>query len=105
MQCRRYLIKWWRYFIFWKIHNRSLHTPGHTKGGVCFKIDNVCFTGDTVFKGSIGRYDFPGGDFDTLMDSIKNKLLVLEDDVVIYPGHGEYSTIGKEKRINLFLRE
>ncbi|ADD02293.1 MULTISPECIES: MBL fold metallo-hydrolase [Thermoanaerobacter] len=90
---------------FGKYTIEVLHTPGHTKGGVCFKIDNVCFTGDTVFKGSIGRYDFPGGDFDTLMDSIKNKLLVLEDDVVIYPGHGESSTIGKEKRINLFLRE
>ncbi|HHW56371.1 MAG TPA: MBL fold metallo-hydrolase [Clostridia bacterium] len=82
-----------------------IHTPGHTKGGVCFKIDKVCFTGDTLFRGSIGRYDFPGGDFSTLMDSIKNKLLVLKDDITIYPGHGDSSTIGKEKRLNMFLRD
>lgn len=81
-----------------------IHTPGHTKGGVCFKIDNVCFTGDVLFKGSIGRYDFPGGDFSVLMDSIKNKLLVFPDDVKIYPGHGDFSTIGKEKRLNIFLK-
>ncbi|AIS52320.1 beta-lactamase domain-containing protein [Thermoanaerobacter kivui] len=90
---------------FGKYRVEVIHTPGHTKGGVCFKIGNVCFTGDTLFKGSIGRYDFPGGDFATLMDSIKNKLLVLGDDVLIYPGHGDSSTIGNEKRLNMFLRD
>lgn len=90
---------------FGKYSVEVIYTPGHTKGGVCFKINNVCFTGDILFKGSIGRYDFPGGDFSTLMDSIKNKLLVLGNDVTIYPGHGDSSTIGKEKRLNMFLRD
>lgn len=81
-----------------------LHTPGHTPGGICFKIDNVCFTGDTLFKRSIGRTDFPGGDFESIISSIKNKLFKLNNNIVIYPGHGESSTIGQEKENNPFLK-
>lgn len=81
-----------------------LHTPGHTPGGICFKIDDVCFTGDTLFKGSIGRTDFPGGDFNSIINSINNKLLKLNNNIVIYPGHGENSTIGQEKENNPFLK-
>ncbi|NNG67920.1 MBL fold metallo-hydrolase [Caldanaerobacter subterraneus] len=81
-----------------------ISTPGHTKGSVCFKIGDVCFTGDTLFRGSIGRHDFPGGNFETLMASIKERLLTLKDETVIYPGHGDFSTIGREKRLNMFLK-
>lgn len=82
-----------------------LHTPGHTPGGVCFKIDNVCFTGDTLFKNSIGRIDFPGGDFETIISSINNKLFNLNNNIIIYPGHGENSTIGQEKENNPFFKK
>jgi len=82
-----------------------IHTPGHTRGGVCFYIKriNSIFTGDTLFKHSIGRTDFPGGSTETLLDSIKNRLLLLSDDVQVYPGHGSSTTIGDERRFNPFL--
>lgn len=80
-----------------------IHTPGHTKGGVCFLIDDKCFTGDTLFQGSIGRTDFIGGDFKEIINSIKTKLLTLGDDVQVYPGHGPSSTIAFEKENNPFL--
>jgi glyoxylase-like metal-dependent hydrolase (beta-lactamase superfamily II) len=74
-----------------------LHTPGHTPGGICLKVDNVVFTGDTLFKDGIGRTDLPGGSYEAIIASIRNKLLCLKDDMIIYPGHGESSTIGKER--------
>ncbi len=74
-----------------------LHTPGHTRGGICLKIDNCVFTGDTLFCMGIGRTDFPDGSYKTLMKSINKKLMVLDDKTIIYPGHGESSTIGKER--------
>lgn len=80
-----------------------IHTPGHTSGGICLKAENVVFTGDTLFSGSIGRTDFKGASQEQLIKSIQNRLLVFPDDTVIYPGHGEPSTIGKEKRANPFL--
>jgi glyoxylase-like metal-dependent hydrolase (beta-lactamase superfamily II) len=82
-----------------------LHTPGHTEGGVCFvnHSEKVVFAGDTLFSGSIGRTDFPGGDFDTIINSIKNQLFTLGDDYVVYSGHGEATTIGNEKLFNPFL--
>lgn len=80
-----------------------IHTPGHTKGGVCFLIDDKCFTGDTLFQGSIGRTDFIGGDFKEIINSIKTKLLTLGDNVQVYPGHGPSSTIAFEKERNPFL--
>lgn len=83
---------------------KVLFTPGHTPGGVSFLVDNsVVFTGDTLFTGSVGRTDMLGGDFDTLIDSIKNKLMNLSDDIVVLPGHEGKSTIGKERNTNPFL--
>jgi glyoxylase-like metal-dependent hydrolase (beta-lactamase superfamily II) len=84
---------------------KFLFTPGHTPGEVCIYLakEKICITGDVLFKESIGRTDLWGGDYDTLIDSIENRLLILPDDVVIYPGHGETSTIGYEKQNNPFL--
>lgn len=82
-----------------------LHTPGHSPGGICLHSDKLIFTGDTLFAGSIGRTDFPGSDYDTLMRSIREKLMVLPDDTTIYPGHGPKSTIGQERQFNPFVLE
>jgi glyoxylase-like metal-dependent hydrolase (beta-lactamase superfamily II) len=80
-----------------------LHTPGHTPGGISLLIDKMIFVGDTVFSGSIGRTDLPGGSFPQLIDSIKGKLLTKEDDYLVYPGHGPPSTVGEERTNNPFL--
>ena len=80
-----------------------MHTPGHSRGGVCLKTGNMIFAGDTLFYGSIGRTDFPGGSFKTLIESIKNRILCYEDDVVVYPGHGPATTVGFERKHNPFL--
>jgi glyoxylase-like metal-dependent hydrolase (beta-lactamase superfamily II) len=80
-----------------------MHTPGHTPGSISLKLKETVFTGDTLFNMGVGRTDFAYGDEEALMNSIREKLLVLSDDTVIYPGHGEPSTIGKEKRANPFL--
>lgn len=82
-----------------------LETPGHTPGSVCllFKAYNALFTGDTLFQGAIGRTDFPGGDYDTLIRSIHEKLLPLPDDLRVLPGHQYSSTIGEERRSNPYL--
>lgn len=82
---------------------KVIHTPGHTKGGVCILVDGILITGDTLFQGSIGRTDLYGGDFDILMKSIVEKLMILPDDTVVYPGHGGPSTIGVERRNNPFI--
>jgi hydroxyacylglutathione hydrolase len=81
-----------------------LHTPGHTKGGISLLGDNVVFTGDTLFSGAIGRTDFPGGSYQELIQSIRNKLLPLPDAVEVYPGHESATTIGNEKKYNPFLQ-
>jgi hydroxyacylglutathione hydrolase len=81
-----------------------LHTPGHTPGGISLYTDGAVFVGDTLFAGSIGRTDFPGGDFDTLKLSIQRKLYTLNDDVAVYPGHMGTTSIGREKRTNPFVR-
>lgn len=80
-----------------------IHTPGHTLGGICLVIQDNIITGDTLFAGSIGRTDLYGGDFDTLMKSIKEKLMKYPDATKIFPGHGSPSTIGREKQSNPFL--
>ncbi|MBE9532329.1 MAG: MBL fold metallo-hydrolase [Proteobacteria bacterium] len=82
-----------------------IHTPGHTEGGVCLYIRDrgVLFTGDTIFAGAVGRTDLSGGSFDTLMASIKDKILTLDDETKIYPGHEGFSTIENEKRINPYV--
>lgn len=89
---------------------RVLFTPGHSPGHVTFLSDleqdsnhRVAFSGDVLFQGSIGRFDLPGGDYQRLMRSIREVLLPLDDDTVIYPGHGPSTTIGQEKRWNPFL--
>jgi len=83
------------------------HTPGHTRGSVVFRVDGdraeLAFTGDTLFRQSVGRTDLPGGSGRDLLNSIVTKLLVLDDDTVVLPGHGEKSTIGFERRANPFL--
>jgi hydroxyacylglutathione hydrolase len=81
-----------------------LHTPGHTKDGIALLTDKAVFTGDTLFAGSVGRTDFAGGSYEELMQSIKTKLLPLPDNLMVYPGHGPFSTIDDEKRYNPFLR-
>ncbi len=81
-----------------------LHTPGHTKSGICLLGDKIVFTGDTLFAGSIGRADFPGGSFHDLIQSIKTKLLPLPDSFKVYPGHESFTTIGNEKKHNPFLQ-
>jgi len=85
------------------IEFKVLHTPGHTPGSISLAADGVVFTGDALFAGSIGRTDLEYGDEHALISSIKEKLLVLSDDTVVYPGHGESSTIGEERSSNPFL--
>ncbi|HEV2953763.1 MAG TPA: MBL fold metallo-hydrolase [Candidatus Dormibacteraeota bacterium] len=80
-----------------------LATPGHSPGSVSLKIGGAIFTGDALFAGSIGRTDLPGGDSATLMESIKTQLLGLNDDILVYSGHGPITTIGQERRYNPFL--
>jgi len=96
-------------FEFGKLTVDVLHTPGHCPGGVCLAIgprgskDRELFVGDTLFAGSIGRTDLPGGDYDTLMRSIREVLLSFPDETVVHSGHGPDTTIGAERRTNPFL--
>lgn len=82
---------------------KVLHTPGHSPGSVSFLVEDCLFDGDLVFRGSIGRTDFPGGDFETLMTSVREKVFVLDPETRLYPGHMGASTVGWEKRTNPFL--
>jgi glyoxylase-like metal-dependent hydrolase (beta-lactamase superfamily II) len=82
---------------------KVIATPGHTPGGVCFLTSDGLLSGDTLFEGSIGRTDFPGGSHRELLEQITGKLLVLPEDTRVYPGHGGETTIGREKRENPFL--
>lgn len=99
-----------------RVELRVIYTPGHTSGGVCLlatELDDAgrsralsarrLLTGDTLFAGSVGRTDFPGGSFESLIRSIKEKLMPLGDDVEVYPGHGPSTTIGEEREGNPFL--
>lgn len=86
-----------------KLELEVIHTPGHTLGGICLKVGQEIFTGDTLFAGSVGRTDLPGGNSSTLIQSIEEKLMVFDDKITIYPGHGPSSTIGDERRSNPFL--
>jgi hydroxyacylglutathione hydrolase len=83
---------------------KIIHTPGHSEGGVCLLNDKTMFVGDTLFRDSIGRTDLPGGDFDELARSIRERIYTLDDDVMIYPGHGPPTTVGFEKHNNPFVR-
>ncbi len=88
---------------FGNISLKVIYTPGHSPGGISLYTDSCVFVGDTLFQGSIGRTDLPGGDFTTLKNSIQNKLFVLPEDTVVYTGHGPETTIGREKRYNPFV--
>jgi hydroxyacylglutathione hydrolase len=81
-----------------------IHTPGHSAGGVCFLSPGAVFTGDTLFAGSVGRTDFPGGSHESLVAGVKAKIFPLGDDLRIYPGHGPSSTVGHERRTNPFFQ-
>ena len=80
-----------------------IHTPGHSAGGVCFHAPGVVFTGDTLFAGSVGRTDFPGGDHHLLVQGVIQKIFSLGDELRVYPGHGPQSTIGRERMTNPFF--
>jgi glyoxylase-like metal-dependent hydrolase (beta-lactamase superfamily II) len=94
---------------FGEYEARPHHTPGHCPGGVCLQVGRAgqsgtdLFVGDTLFAGSIGRTDLPGGDYNTLIGSIRTVLFAFGDDAVVYPGHGPATTIGEERRTNPFL--
>ena len=81
------------------------HTPGHCPGGVCLQIDSHLFVGDTLFAGSIGRTDLPGGKYDVLMQSITGVLFPLGDEAIVHPGHGPDTTIARERTSNPFVLE
>lgn len=84
---------------------KIIHTPGHTAGGICILLGGALFSGDTLFAFGIGRTDFSGASGEQLVKSIREKVLKLKNDTVVYPGHGEPTTIGKEKEGNPFLTE
>ncbi len=84
---------------------KCIYTPGHTNGGVCYLFNNEkLFSGDTLFLRSIGRSDLPTGNGEKLADSIKNKLYTLDENITVFPGHGEQTTIGYEKKFNMFVK-
>jgi len=80
-----------------------IHTPGHSPGGVCLRRGDQMLVGDTLFRGSVGRTDLPGGDWDTLVASVRGKLFRFPDEVRCYPGHEEETTIGRERAHNPFV--
>ena len=82
---------------------KVLETPGHTEGCVCYLINDVLFSGDTLFQGSVGRTDLPGGDFSQLRHSIKDVLFKLDENITVFPGHGDKTTIAYEKKFNDIL--
>jgi len=84
----------------------SIHVPGHAAGSLAFysEKDKVVFTGDALFEGSIGRTDLPGGNYETLINSIRNKLFTLPEETVVYPGHGDETTIGNEIKTNPYFK-
>lgn len=90
-------------FEFGKLSFKTIKTPGHTKGGMCILIDNHLFSGDTLFRTSVGRTDLHGGNMSILVSSIVNKLFVLDENIIVYPGHGPITSIGYEQMNNPFI--
>lgn len=89
------------------LHAQVIHTPGHTEGSICllFAPENTLIAGDTLFAGSIGRTDLPGGNYKKIMDSLHGKLMSLPDPTIVVPGHGPLTTIGDEREHNPFLKD
>jgi len=90
-------------FTVGQLEVQVIHTPGHSQGGICLLVGGHLFSGDSLFAGSVGRTDLPGGDFDALIEGVKTRLLVLPGETVVHPGHGPDTTIGAEKRSNPFV--
>ncbi len=88
---------------FGDISLKVLNTPGHSPGSISLVTDKIVFVGDTLFAGSIGRTDFPGGDHEGLLRNVRKKIFTLGDDVVVYPGHGPKTTVGRERKTNPFF--
>jgi glyoxylase-like metal-dependent hydrolase (beta-lactamase superfamily II) len=88
---------------FGDISLKVLHTPGHSPGSISLVTDKIVFVGDTLFAGSIGRTDFPGGDDEGLLRNVRKKIFTLSDDVVVYPGHGPKTTVARERNTNPFF--
>jgi len=90
-----------------KIASNVIHTPGHTEGSIClyFPEQKTLVAGDTLFAGSIGRTDLPGGSYEKIMRSLHNQVLALPDDTQVVPGHGPVTTIGEERETNPFLQK
>ena len=82
---------------------KVIHTPGHTQGGVCYLADGKLFSGDTIFRESVGRCDLEGGDFEQIVESIENKIFTLPPQTLIYPGHGKMTSVEWEKEHNRFM--
>ncbi len=97
------LLKGWEDIAIGELHFTVLHVPGHSPGCIALYGQDVIFTGDILFEGSIGRTDLPGGNYDQIIDSINCRLLALDDDIKVYPGHGDATTIGFERQSNPFL--
>ena len=89
------------------LNAQVLHTPGHTEGSIClyFSVEKKLIAGDTLFAGSIGRTDLPGGSFDKIIHSLHEKVLALPDDTIVVPGHGPLTSIGEERENNPFLKK
>lgn len=87
-------------------HLRVIYTPGHTQGGCCYyeASEKVCFTGDTLFKGTVGRTDLYGGDYGAILVSVRERLAIVADDCAIFPGHGPSSTMAYERKVNPYVR-
>lgn len=101
------LLKDGEVITFGNLSAKVIKTPGHTPGGCCYYFENegVLFSGDTLFYGSVGRTDFPSGSFSDLIDGIKNKLMCLPDDTIVYCGHGPKTQIGFEKQNNPYIAD
>jgi len=97
------LLKGWEDLALGGLHFTVLHVPGHSPGGIALYGQDVVFTGDSLFEAGIGRTDLPGGDYAQLIESLNTRLLALDDDIKVYPGHGDATTIGAERRSNPFL--
>ncbi|MHB8065729.1 MAG: MBL fold metallo-hydrolase [Ruminiclostridium sp.] len=99
-ECKRETLRDGSVIHLGEMEFKIIHTPGHTAGSICIEINNNLFSGDTLFNSGYGRVDLPNGSFEDIYKSIVEKLFVLPSDMIVYPGHGSSTTIGKEKSTN-----